>query len=181
MRARNTWTRLRGPGAGVVVATLLVAVAAGAARAGTGPALVVRSDRAVGGVPLYAGVPQVTKAWGKADHIRQRDRYSCLFTWRKLGVVAEFFSFEGKPCVRGDLLSATITGAGWRTSLGLEIGDPVAAIRKSHPGAARHGLDWWLVTRKVCELGGYAPYAGLLARVRDGCVTGFVFSGSVCD
>ncbi|MDX6507968.1 MAG: hypothetical protein QOG06_2612, partial [Gaiellaceae bacterium] len=77
-------------------------------------------------------------------------------------------------------------GRAWRTAAGLRIGDPVSRVTRLHPHAKLHHgsgptAGWWLVTRHACELGGYAPFPGLLARVSSGRISAFVVQLGVCE
>ncbi len=158
----------------------LAALAVAAPVAAKEPPFVVRGDHSFGGVTLGAKLVDAKRVFGPPSSLRQK-QMSCIVSWKRYGLVVEFFAFEPRPCSAGTVLTATMTGTRWRTLSGLRVGDAGAAVKRRHPRATRHSDGWWLVTRKVCELGNFQPYASLLARVRAGRVSALVLSGSVCE
>jgi hypothetical protein len=109
-------------------------------------------------------------------------------TWNRLGLRMFFGSYgvipTRNPCdspKRIRLDSAYADGHGWRSSRGLQIGDPVARLRRLYPHAVRkrypRGIQpltgWWLVVRtsRVPDL---HRFPALLARTDHGRVIEFV-------
>jgi hypothetical protein len=144
------------------------------------PSFVVRGDHSFAGVGLGAKLADAKKVFGAPNSLRQ-DHMSCFATWKRYALVVEFFAFEPHPCTAGTVLTATMTSARWHTLSGLHVGDAASTVKTRHPVATLHSDGWWLVTRKVCGLGNFQPYAALLARVRAGHVSALVLSGSVCE
>ena len=160
---------------------MLVLVAAIA----TFPSFVVRSDTQIGAFKARGGVlADAKKAFGAPTTVRKKNASECTVTWRKLGLVISFLSLERRdPCNTGFLVLGTMTSRRWTTAAGLRIGNAAtpARIRAAYPRAIRHANGWWLVTRKYCELGGNAPYPGLLARVSKGRISALVVQIGVCE
>jgi hypothetical protein len=72
----------------------------------------------------------------------------------------------------GQAQVAYLSGAGlWRTAKGLLIGNSLARLRALYPSASRHGISWWLISRKNPFGSGRA--AVLSAYVVGGRVTRF--------
>ena len=158
------------------VAALLLVPAAAAK-----PSYVIKGDRSFAGLGFRTNLAQARSVLGEPDR-RYLRQYSCYVSWKAHGITIEFFAFDpDDPCTDGTVLTATMTGPKWYTSNGLAIGSPASLITAKYPKATRHGSSWWLVTRKACEVGGFAPYGSLVARTRNGTVTTFVFQGSVCE
>jgi hypothetical protein len=177
-----------------VTARLAVLLALGAAAfsAATATAAVtpyvVQGDTSVGGVRIARADLADARARFGATSAARRDGPSCIASWRRLGLTLAFLDLSGgNPCRAGILVRATITSRGaWRTGKGLRKGDSVARLRRLYPHASyrRHIAPWtgyWLVTRRACELGGYEPFPGLLARVRNGRVAALVASTTACE
>ena len=150
---------------------------------------VIHGDRSLDGLVIArTTAPQATGRLGAPSLHRADPPYSCILSWKALGLRLEFIDLDRrKPCTAGVLLSATVTGRRlWRTSLGLRVGDPAARVRALYPGAVLHSVDpgragYWLIVRHACaEVGGQA-FPGLLARLRSGRVSALVLSASVCE
>ena len=149
------------------------------------PSYVVRGDTQIGAFKVRGGVlADAKKAFGAPTTVCKKNASQCTVAWRNLGLVISFLSLERRdPCNTGFLVLATMTSRRWTTAVGLRIGTSAtpARIRAAYPRATRHPNGWWLVPRKYCELGGNAPYPGLLARVRDGRISALVVQVGVCE
>ena len=152
------------------------------------PQHVIRGDRSAGGIRIARSTPaDVKKLFGAPSTSRVTSSQSCLQSWKGARLAVTFFTFEGKPCLRGAALAVTVTGrTAWRTAVGLRVGDSAARLRRLYPRARlRTGLagdsGYWLVTRQVCAEVGGGAYPGLLARMKGGLVTALVSRSSVCD
>ena len=171
----------------VLAVVLTFAVLAGAAVAATG-VRVIQGDWSAGGIIIGRSTPANGKRLlGAPSTSRTVFGQSCVQSWKSARVVVEFFTFEDKPCAKGVALIVTVTGrAGWRTALGLRVGDSAARVRALYPKARlKSGVPgengYWLVTRGICEEVGGGSYPGLLARIRAGRVSAFVSRIAVCD
>lgn len=160
----------------VIVAASVLAAPAAAKEL----SFVIRGDHSFAGVGFRMNLADAKRVFGAPSSVRMRPQ-SCIVSWRRYGLVVQFFAFEPNPCKVGTVLSATMTGSRWHTLSGLRIGDPASAVKQKHPRATLHDDGWWLVSRKTCELGGFQPYGSLVARLRNGRVSSFFFTGSVCD
>lgn len=152
------------------------------------PQHVIHADRSAGGIRIARSTPaDVKKLFGAPSTSRVTSSQSCLQSWKGARLAVTFFTFEGKPCVRGAALAVTVTGrTAWRTAVGLRVGDSAARLRRLYPRARlRTGLagdsGYWLVTRQVCAEVGGGAYPGLLARMKGGRVAALVARSSVCD
>ena len=152
------------------------------------PQHVIHGDRSAGGIRIARSTPaDVKKLFGAPSTSRVTSSQSCLQSWKGARLAVTFFTFEGKPCVRGAALAVTVTGrTAWRTAVGLRVGDSAARLRRLYPRARlRTGLagdsGYWLVTRRVCAEVGGGAYPGLLARMQSGRVAALVARSSVCD
>jgi hypothetical protein len=168
-----------------------LALAGGGVGVGAGAAAdvhVIHGDRSVGGIVIGRSTPADAKRlFGTPSTLRALSAQSCLQSWKRTRLVVHFFTFEGKPCVRGVPLVVTVTGrAAWRTAVGLRVGDPATRVRALYPRARlRRGFagdtGYWLVTRQICAEVGGGSYPGLLARMQRGRVSALVARISVCD
>jgi hypothetical protein len=171
----------------LVLLLLVAALAAPAAAAAPAP-YVINGDSSVGGLRIArADLADARARLGAPSSVRRRVP-ECVASWRGLGVTLAFLDLSGAdPCRGGALVRATITSrSDWRTAKGLRVGDAVARLRSLYP-SARHRRSipawtgYWLVTRRACELGGFEPFPGLLARVRHGRVTALVAATTACE
>jgi hypothetical protein len=169
-----------------VTAALLAVVGATAALA-AGPG-VVDGDRSVAGLGVGHATPAAATArFGAASATRADGGVSCGMEWSRLGLAVTFLDFEGRACSKGVLVGATVTQrSGWRTNLGLRVGDSTARLRALYPGATLRSGEpgrngFWLVVRRTCREVGAAPYPGLLARMRAGRVSALVVAAGVCE
>lgn len=150
---------------------------------------VIHADRWVGGLQVARATPADARArFGPPSTSRTELPYSCVESWRRIGLVLRFLDLsERRPCRGGVLVTATITSRGhWRTAVGLRVGDQVARVRRLYPYARfRRGFapwtGYWLVPRRTCAEVGAQPYPGLLARVRDGRVRALVAGTTACE
>jgi hypothetical protein len=156
---------------------LLVAVVLALGTATIGSAAtsrVIRSDEWIGSftVKKNGKLGGAVSAFGAPSSTKRGDG-TCIVRWARLGVTITFYNLGGQDaCGRstGFFQSATISGAGWRTSQGLAIDDSQARVRQLFPKAERHGSRWWLVSRFTQATG---RYPGLSAGVRGGKVADF--------
>ena len=192
----------RGPGApscalrvychAVVVIRLALLVAAlaltGAARAAPAP-YVLQGDTGVGGLRIArADLADARARFGAPTAVRRVQTVECVASWPRIGLTLAFLELSGgDPGRAGALVRATVTSrAHWRTAKGLRKGDTVARLRQLYPSARLRSsipqwTGYWLVTRRACELGGFEPFPGLLARVRGGRVTALVAATTACE
>jgi hypothetical protein len=111
---------------------------------------------------------------------KRRRGITCHVAWRQLAARMDFYNLGGEnPCRReSGHFSRGLMKGDWVTGRGLAIGDSPRKLRRIYPKARFHrsgfyGSGWWLRTRRSpFGLGG--TYPGLLARMRDGHVSGFV-------
>jgi hypothetical protein len=166
---------------------LLLLLAAPAAVAAPAP-YVIQGDTSVAGLRIArADLGDARARLGAPSSVRRRVP-ECVASWRRLGLALAFLDLSGEdPCRAGALVRATITSrSNWRTAKGLRVGDSVSRLRSLYP-SARHRRSipawsgYWLVTRRACELGGFEPFPGLLARVRSGRVTALVAATTACE
>jgi hypothetical protein len=167
-----------------VIAALLAVLVLAAPQ----PQHVIHGDRSAGGIRIARSTPaDVKKLFGAPSTSRVTSSRSCLQSWKGARLAVTFFTFEGKPCVRGAALAVTVIGrTAWRTAVGLRVGDSAARLRRLYPRARlRKGFagdsGYWLVTRQVCAEVGGGAYPGLLARLKSGRVAALVARSSVCD
>jgi hypothetical protein len=150
---------------------------------------VIRGDTHVAGLAIARSTPADAKRrFGPPTTVRRSPPYSCVLTWRNIGVTLRYIDFGGGgACKHGALLAATIVSrTRWRTSVGLRVGDSTVRLRKLYPRARirRASPQWsgyWLITRRACVEVGRAPYPGLLARVHSGRVTAIVAQTAACE
>lgn len=169
---------------------LTLAIAIGASSAAATPSFVVRGDTQIGAFHTRAGtLAGAKKAFGSPTTVRRKNPSQCVAVWRDLGLVITFLSLDRRDaCKTGFLVQGTMTSRRWTTSAGLRIGNTAtpARIHAAYPHATYHRKEapnsgWWLVTRRYCELGGNAPYPGLLARVGGGRISALVVQIGVCE
>jgi hypothetical protein len=163
-----------------VLLVCVLALAAAAPAAATGPSFLIRGDTSFAGLSFLSTLPGAKRVLGTPTSATARMDV-CTATWPRYGIVIKFFSFEQQACTKGTAVIVTMTDPRWHTAGGLHVGDAAREVKRRHPRATLHPDGWWLVTRKACELGNFAPYASLLAKVRSGHVTALVLTGAVCD
>jgi hypothetical protein len=143
--------------------------------------------------PTYRGA---IAAFGAPSSCRlvRNERAWAVARWRRLGVVAELVSFGALPPHRNactapaamPIAKLRLTGARWRTALGLRLGDGVAALHRRYPRALpTHGWSgwfnagWWIVWRRTrCAIGvcssTFVRAPTVVAETRGGRVAAFV-------
>lgn len=167
---------------------LATAATAAAAVAAAPAPYVLLGDTSVGGLRIARADLADARARFGAPSSARREGPSCVASWRRIGLTLTFLDLSGaNACRSGSLVRATITSRGaWRTGKGLRKGDSVARLRRLYPKATyrRHIAPWtgyWLVTRRACELGGFEPFPGLLARISNGRVSALVAGTTACE
>ena len=145
------------------------------------PSYTIRADQSIGPLRVGSATPaQAIAAYGPPSALR-RNGTTCIGRWPAASLSLGFISFEANPCASGILVHAVATGSRWHTNRGVRIGDSRARLRSLYPRARAHRDGRWLVTRHACaEVGGQA-FAGLLARMGDRRVAGFVVTAGICD
>jgi hypothetical protein len=120
----------RTAGAGLFLATLVAAAAAGVSRAAPPDAGVLVPGRSLGGVTLGASFDDVVAAWGRAygrcRSCSAETLYFNRFAFRPEGAGVE---------IRGGRVVAVFTlwaPSGWRTAEGLAIGEPELRLRSTY-------------------------------------------------
>jgi hypothetical protein len=173
--------------------TLLAAVvvlAWAAAAAGAAEVRVIRGDASAGPVRIARStLPQVRAALSATPSATRRRDGTCTAAWRGLGLTVDFVVLgtdPRNPCVGGFAAQATIARRdGWRTALGLRVGDGVGRLRRLYPRARFHAAapdrGYWLVARRACAEVGGGPYPGLLARTAAGRVTRLELRAGICE
>ena len=123
----------------VLAALAVVAVACAAAAAAAAPTYTIVADRNVGGLVVSQSSPARARALFGAPSTTAVTPTSCVQSWRPIGLVVNFLSFEGRACAKGVVVIATVTSRGaWRTGLGLRVGDATARVRALYPHATFH-------------------------------------------
>jgi hypothetical protein len=121
--------------------------------------------------PLRGTYAQATAAFGPATTCRLLAGKKSRASWTPLGLVMQFIAARGSVCATstGTLLQTlTVTGARWKTSNGLAVGDPVSKLELRYPNATAHPGSYWLV--KDDRAGNHALFTAV---VRGGRVAAF--------
>jgi hypothetical protein len=121
--------------------------------------------------PLRGTYAQATAAFGRATSCRLLAGKKSRATWGSLGLAMQFIAARGSVCTTsaGTLLQTlTVTGAQWKTSNGLAVGDPVSKLELLYPNATAHPGSYWLV--KDDRAGNHALFTAV---VRGGRVVAF--------
>lgn len=100
--------------------------------------------------------------------------------WSRLSLGMRFGTYGAltrPPCrARAALrFDSAVLGRGWRTAVGLAVGDREARIGRLYPAASRHGDRRWLVIRRQ-SVPERRRVPALAAAVRGGRVTALVVS-----
>lgn len=133
-------------------------------------------------------------ALGGPSSCRALEKGHATARWASIGVTADLWTYGSLPagqtgCDAPDLIHVNyvrVTGRGWMTSLGLQVGDPATKLRRLYPRALRNPRGawprpsaWWLVTRRTVCLGvcstTHVTMPQLLGEVVRGRVTAFFF------
>ncbi|HST26653.1 MAG TPA: hypothetical protein VLJ76_11760 [Gaiellaceae bacterium] len=121
--------------------------------------------------PARGTYAQATSAFGRASTCRVLPGKKSRAIWPTLGLTMQFIVTPGSICsTPGGMLLQTIsmTGARWKTSDGLSVGDPVSKLQRLYPSAAAGaGSD------SLVEVDRGSDHAMLSAVVRNGVVAGF--------
>jgi hypothetical protein len=155
----------------------LIAVAAAAAlvlsaaAADASPDQVVHGDYRIGGFAVKAdgSLRGLVREFGTPTGL-WHNNLGCVARWRRAGLLVRLYNLSGNdPCTldEGRFYDATMTGRGWRTSLGLRVGDRGSRVGRIFPRAEAHGRWRWLVVR-LTRTGTATRYPGLAARVVNG-------------
>ena len=121
--------------------------------------------------PLRGTYAQATAAFGQATSCRLLAGRKSRASWGSLGLAMQFIAARGSVCATsaGTLLQTlTVTGAHWKTSNGLAVGDPVSKLELLYPNATAHPGSYWLV--KDDRAGNHALFTAV---VRGGRVAAF--------
>jgi hypothetical protein len=121
--------------------------------------------------PLRGTYAQATAAFGPATSCRLLAGRKSRAVWTTFGLTMQFISAPGSVCSTSTgtvVQTMSLTGARWRTSNGLAVGDPLSKLEQLYPTATAHPAGYWLV--KDDRAGSHAL---LSAAVRGGRVTAF--------
>jgi hypothetical protein len=121
--------------------------------------------------PLRGTYAQATAAFGRATSCRLLAGRKSRASWGSLGLTMQFIAARGGVCTTstGTLLQTlTATGAHWKTSNGLAVGDPVSKLELLYPNATAHPGSYWLV--RDDRAGNHALFTAV---VRGGRVAAF--------
>lgn len=159
----------------------LLTVALGAtvvvAAAGAKTNYVITGDTSVGGFPRDGTVQQAIQVFGRPTTRELVGFDTCALAWRAHAVVMKTYYTLGTldPCgPSGRHTSTTVTSKRWKTSKGLEIGDPLRELRRLYPKARKDAPGKWrLTTRPFAGI----PYPGLEATVKNGRVVALTVYG----
>jgi hypothetical protein len=128
-------------------------------------------------------VRAAVRAFGPPDRERGGGEI-CRLRWNRVGVTIIFQNFGGFDSCgpKGLAQKAIVNGERpWRTAKGLRLGDPVARIRRLHPGALQTPRGFRIVSG-ILPFGRPVPYAVLGARLQRGEVSAFtLFVGAAGD
>jgi hypothetical protein len=93
-------------------------------------------------VAAHPEYPKAVHALGTPSHVKNPDIPGCEVTWARLGLRIQFESFGiAHGCEEGKAQSAVVKGhrgrVGWRTQLGLRVGDSFEKLKRLYPNARR--------------------------------------------
>jgi hypothetical protein len=121
--------------------------------------------------PLRGTYAQATAAFGPATSCRVLAGKKSRASWGSLGLAMQFIAARGSVCTTSAatlLQRLTVTGARWKTSNGLAVGDPVSKLQLLYPKATAHPGTYWLVKDDRAD-----NHALFTAVVRGGLITAF--------
>jgi hypothetical protein len=121
--------------------------------------------------PLRGTYAQATAAFGRATTCRLLAGKKSRASWGSLALAMQFIAARGSVCTTSTgavLQTLTVTGARWKTSNGLAVGDPVSKLELLYPSAIAHPGSYWLV--KDDRGGNHALFTAV---VHGGRVAGF--------
>lgn len=119
--------------------------------------------------PTRGTYAQAVAAFGPATTCRVLAARKSRAIWSPIGLTIQFIGAR-TTCATSNaaqLQTLSATGAAWRTSKGLAIGDPLSKLERLYPAATGHARTWSLV-----KLDRGTNHAVLTASVRAGRVTG---------
>jgi hypothetical protein len=164
------------------VALLPAAGPAPAAEQGPASSFAIRATGGLGGSVTRIGafsprrdptIGAARRVFGRPSALTLRGG-SCVVTWRRLGLRIVFANFGGTlpgqtTCTSsvGRAQAFTTRGPRFRTSRGLQVGDPSSRILDRHPDAEFREAVWWLVDAES-PFGDGGAYPSLRAVVSGG-------------
>jgi hypothetical protein len=138
---------------------------------------VITGDISVGGFPRDGTGRQAVQVFGAPTTKEPVGFDTCVLAWRAHGVVMRTYLTLGEQDPCGPLArhtSTTVTDRRWRTSKGLQIGEPLRELRRLYPQARKDAPGKWrLTTRPFAGI----PYPGLEATVKNGRVISLTVYG----
>jgi hypothetical protein len=119
--------------------------------------------------PARGTYAQATSAFGSATNCRVLPGKKSRATWSSIGLTIQFIGARGtcQTSSGAQLQTLTATGARWRTSKGLAIGDPLSKLERLYPAANGRARAY-----SLAKLDRAGSHALLTATVRGGRVTG---------
>src|SRR5262249_36793793 len=96
--------------------------------------------------PLRGTYSKATTAFGRASTCRLLPGKKSRATWSSIGLSIQFIGTRGSACetpTDAQLQTLTATGAHWRTSKGLAVGDPLTKLETLYPAASAHPRAYW--------------------------------------
>lgn len=137
----------------------------------------IAGDVSVGGFARDGTLQEAIQVFGRPTTSELVGFDTCTLTWRAHGVVMRTYYTLGEQDPCGPLArhtSTTVTDRRWRTSKGLQIGEPLRELRKLYPKARKDAPGKWrLTTRAFVGI----PYPGLEATVKNARVVSLTVYG----
>src|SRR5262249_40273179 len=92
---------------------------------------------------------QAASAFGRATSCRVLPGRKSRATWSSIGLTIQFIGVAGACATSSgaQLQVLSVTGARWRTSKGLAVGDSLTKLRQLYPAASGHVQTWLLEKR----------------------------------
>lgn len=96
--------------------------------------------------PVRGTYAQATGAFGPATSCRVLPGRKSRATWSSIGLTIQFIGPRAscQTPSGAQLQTLSVTGPGWRTSKGLQIGSPLSKLELLYPSAAAHLRTWTL-------------------------------------